>query len=124
MIGAALFAALTNVAAASTVQLRGPVGYKNFFKVEGYTLNPSIKVMELLIVPQMSCESMTAFFSAENDGIVEQLEGFIEMRNTEPGRKHRQTIDTDLKPGGSLIIESIRCRNRTRDDQSIYLRKR
>ena len=124
MIGAALFAVLSNVTvAANDIDLRGPVGYKNFFQIEGYDLNPRTKIMELLVAPKKNCETMVVFFGAENDGIVERLGGHIELKNTEAGRKYRQTMITDLKPGGVLITESVSCRNGTRDIQTLDSKK-
>lgn len=125
MIGAALLAVLSNVAAAAddSIDLRGPVGYKAFFQIEGYDLNPSTKIMQLLVAPQKNCETMLVLFGAEKDGIVERLGGHIKLKNTEAGRKYRETMITELKPGGVLIIESIQCRNGVRDVQTLDSKK-
>lgn len=127
MIGAALVAVFSNVAVAADeaddIDLRGPVGYKNFFQIEGYDLNSRNKIMELLVAPQKNCEQMLVFFGAEKNGIVEQLGGHLELKNTQTGRKYRQNMITDLKPGGVLIIESVSCRNGTRDIQTLDSKK-
>lgn len=114
LIGAAaMFAALSNVAVAggTSITLIGPVGYKDFFALDGYSLNPRTKIMEMIIVPKKNCEKMYASFDAEKDGIVESLGGYFDLMNTQPGRKIRNTMITDLKLGGTLELKSVTCYN-------------
>lgn len=112
IIGAALIAVLSNVAVADEdIDMSGPAGWSQFFKIEGYDLNPRTKIMELVIAPQKSCERMLAFFGAEKDGIAESSGGHFELKDTRAGRKHRQTMITQLRPGGVLILESVSCYN-------------
>lgn len=112
IIGAALVAVLSNVAVADEdIDMRGPKGWSQFFKIEGYDLNPRNKLMKLLIVPQKNCEEMVVSFDAEKDGIVESLGGYFKLKDTQAGRKHRETMVTDLKPGGILILKSVTCFN-------------
>ena len=115
LIGAAVLAALSlsNVAVAgqTSITLSGPVGYDSFFGLDGYSVNPRIKHMEMIIVPKKNCERMVAFFDAEKDGIAESLGGHFELRGTQPGKKIRHTMITDLKHGGTLDIKSVTCYN-------------
>lgn len=107
---AAVLIASSNVAMAGTsITLSGPVGYKDFFELDGYSLNPRIKHMDMIIVPKKSCEEMVAHFDAEKDGISESLGGFFTLRNTQAGKKIRYTMITDLKEGGTLDITSVTC---------------
>lgn len=113
LIGAAVLAVFSNVAVAgnTSITLSGPVGYGNFFVLDGYSLNPRINLMEMVIVPKKSCERMLAFFDAEKDGITESLGGHFELQETQPGKKIRYTMGTGLKHGGTLDIKSVTCYN-------------
>lgn len=112
LIGAALFAALSNTAIADNdIDLRGPVGYRDFFEIVGYSLKPQSKIMDLVVISRLNCKEMVVMFGAEKDGIIERVGGYIELRDAEVGRKYRQTMITDLQPGGILSIKSMQCRN-------------
>lgn len=113
LIAAAGLAALSNVAFAADdfITLRGVSGYKNFVELEIQDLNPRIKHLDLIVVSKKSCEEMVAFFDAEKDGISESLGGHFSVMNTQPGKKIRHTMMTDLKPGGTLTLNKVICYN-------------
>lgn len=124
IIGAALVAVLSNVAVADEdIDLRGPKGWSNFFQIEGYDLNPRTKIMEVLIAPKKNCKDMTAFFGAENGGVVESSGGFFEVKDTQVGRKYRQTMITHVKPGGVLTVEKVICRHNSGEIETLDPKK-
>lgn len=128
LIAAAVLGAFSNVAFAADdfITLRGVSGYKNFVELEIQGLNPRIKHLDLIVVSKKSCEEMVAFFDAEKDGISESLGGHFSVMNTQPGKKIRHTMMTDLKPGGTLTLKKVICYNNNKrsmeslDDQKGY----
>lgn len=115
MLGAALFAALSNIAVADSdaFTILTPTGTRDWVKFEGWDQTrrhdpAGMTTLRVTFTPQKTCGEMLIMFDVENDGIKE-TGSYIDV-STEAGRKQRTTMDTMLRGGGTLRLKSISCK--------------
>lgn len=117
IIGAALFAAFSNIAVAvadsDSFTILTPTGTRDWIEFDefGYKTRhdaAGLALMQVTFVPKRTCGSMLVGFDVENDGFKE-MGSYLDV-TTEAGRKQRSTMTTTLRPGGTLRLKSITCK--------------